>query len=437
MAGLCPRLLFLSVAVAAQAAQTPQELFDKVRLNVARNLERMPKYICLQRQERRVFEDPDQWSWKSCAGLAEGRRKHGREGLRPTSIQRLRLEVTVANSTEVFSWPGGEAFETEEVKKAVGQGITGTGDFGVFLGGIFLNKGVEVKYLGERLEDGRTLAEFSYRVPVESSRYTYKYPKGSAIVGYQGTFWADPATAVLEHVTVDAIDLPSESRTCRVSTEMNYQKLHIGEADFLLPKVSLLTLVELSGNEHVNEMRYTSCRQYLGESTVRFDDPAETAAQQNKEPPPPLPAGLTVKIVLTTPIDPANAAAGDAVDGVLKDALRDKAGKILAPANTVLHGRIMYFEERLWPERIYVLSVKFDRIERGGASQPVWLIHPNVRGSMPFTSLATPRSGRQAIQAPNVSRAAATFVVDAVRLRQGRLVGEWKTVERPSEPPQP
>jgi hypothetical protein len=437
MAGLGPRLLFLSVAMAAQAGQTPQELFDKVRLNVTRNLDRMPKYTCVQRQERRVFEDFGRWGWKSCDALAEERGKHGREGLRLTSKQRFRLEVAVANTAEVFSWPGGEAFETEEVKKAVQQGISGMGDFGAFLGGIFANQGVKVKYLGEHLHAGRTLAEFSYRIPVESSHYTYKYPKGSAVIGYQGTIWADPATALLHEVTVEATDLPPESRTCRVITEMKYQKMHLGDADFLLPEVSVLTLRELSGAEGENETRYTSCRQYLGESTVRFDDPAETAAQQNMEPPPELPAGLTVKIVLTTPIHPANAAAGDAVDGVLKEALRDKAGKTLASANTVLHGRIMHFDERFWPERIYVLSVKFDRIERGGTSQPIWLMHPYVRGPMPLTSLATPRSARQTISVPNVSRAAVTFMVDSARLRQGRLMGEWKTVEGPSEPAQP
>src|ERR1700682_5457892 len=119
MAGLCPRLLFLSAALAAQAAQTPQELFDKVRLNVVRNLERMPKYTCVQRQERRVFEEFGRWGWKSCDALAEERGKHEREGLRLTSKQRFRLEVAVSDSKEVFSWPGGEAFETEEVKKAV------------------------------------------------------------------------------------------------------------------------------------------------------------------------------------------------------------------------------------------------------------------------------------------------------------------------------
>src|ERR1700736_2444204 len=109
MSGFGPRLLFLLVCLAAQAGQTPQELFDKVRLNVARNLERIPKYICVQRQERRVFEDPDHGGWKSCAALAEARRKHGREGLRLTSTQRLRLEVTVANSTEMLCEASGAA----------------------------------------------------------------------------------------------------------------------------------------------------------------------------------------------------------------------------------------------------------------------------------------------------------------------------------------
>jgi hypothetical protein len=35
MSRLGHRLLFLSVGIAAQAGQTPQELFEKVRLNVA------------------------------------------------------------------------------------------------------------------------------------------------------------------------------------------------------------------------------------------------------------------------------------------------------------------------------------------------------------------------------------------------------------------
>ena len=71
-----PRLLILQVAITAQAGQTPQELFDKLRLNVARNLQRMPKYTCVQRQERRVFEESGRGGWKSCDTLAEERRKH-------------------------------------------------------------------------------------------------------------------------------------------------------------------------------------------------------------------------------------------------------------------------------------------------------------------------------------------------------------------------
>jgi hypothetical protein len=436
MGGLGPGLLFLSMAITVHAGQTPQDLFDKVRLNVARNLERMPKYTCLQRQERRLFVEHARGSWNSCADLAEARRKHGRDGLRLTSSQRLRLEVAVANSTEVFSWPGGEAFETVEVKGALQQGISGMGDFGAFLGGIFVNKGVSLTYLGEHIHDGRKLAEFSYRVPVESSAYTYTYPKGSAIIGYQGTFWADPATALLQEVTVEATDLPPESHTCRVTTEMKYQKLHIGDADFLLPEVSILTLRELSGNEGENETRYTSCRQYLGESTVRFDDPAAETPQRYKEPTPELPSGLTLKIALTTPIDPSTAAAGEPVDGVLQEALHDKAGKIVAPANTVLHGRIMHFEERFSLDQ-YFLSIKFDRIERGGRSQPVWLSHQREGHPVPAELLVTPRSARRTTSVTSAPSEAASFWVDSARLRHGQLVSEWKTVGRPPEPPQP
>src|ERR1700682_2308882 len=104
MGGLRCRLLFLLVGIAAQAGQTPQELFDKVRLDVVRNLDRMPKYICVQRQERRVLMESGRWGWKSCEALAAARSTDGSEALRLMSIQRFRLEVEVANSGEVFSW---------------------------------------------------------------------------------------------------------------------------------------------------------------------------------------------------------------------------------------------------------------------------------------------------------------------------------------------
>jgi hypothetical protein len=193
-------------------------------------------------------------------------------------------------------------------------------------------------------------------------------------------------------------------------------------------------LVELSGTEGVNETRYTSCRQYLGESTLRFDDPAMAAAER-KEPAPELPPGLTVKIVLTTRIDPSTAAAGEPVDGVLKEPLRDKSGKLLAAKNTVFHGRIMHFEERLWPAKEYVLNIKFDRIERGGASQSIWLSQQRVADPAPVRSPGDPLSGGRTIPTiMSAPREESTFVVDPERLRQGRLTSEWKTVERPFGP---
>jgi hypothetical protein len=145
-----------------------------------------------------------------------------------------------------------------------------------------------------------------------------------------------------------------------------------------------------------------------------------------------------VKIVLTTPIDPSTAAAGEPVDGVLKEPLRDKAGKLFASKKTVLHGRIMHFEERLWPAKEYILNIKFDRIERGGISQVIWLSQQRVAAPTPVRSSGAPLSGGRTIPTiMSAPRKDAMFVVDPERLRQGQLVSEWKTLERPSGQPVP
>jgi hypothetical protein len=120
----------------------------------------------------------------------------------------------------------------------------------------------------------------------------------------------------------------------------------------------------------LNETRYSDCREYVGESTIRFDDPdAAPGATDSKAAVQPLPPKTRLLIGLSKPINTEVAAAGDAVDGVL---LRDVAGN-LAKANDRVHGRILRLQQDVAPSPRWIVAIRFDTIERRGVEQTIAL----------------------------------------------------------------
>src|SRR5258708_28062329 len=145
-------------------ADADPTLLDRVRSKVMENLDRLPKYTCVQHIERSNFQEAS-GRWKSCGDLLDAR--PGRPAPPLVSKSWLRLDVTIAGQAEIFSWAGGERFETGDVDALVGYGLSGSGDFGAFGANIFGGGRLKFVYAGERVDGGRKLGQFSYRVPLE------------------------------------------------------------------------------------------------------------------------------------------------------------------------------------------------------------------------------------------------------------------------------
>lgn len=348
-------------------------LLDRVRSKVMENMDRLPRYTCVQHIERSRFQEVPP-RWRSCGDLLDTHPHPVRPA--PLLVEKdwLRLDVTVARQAEIFTWAGGERFETGDVDALVGHGLSGSGDFGAFGGNIFGGGDVRFLYRGEQVEGGRKLGQFSYRVPLEASHYQMKIADGNVkTVSFEGEFWVDKASGDLVRLTVEIVNPPWESEVCTAGSQILYQRVRIGGADFMLPEVTRLHMVYAGGSEARNETRYQSCHEFLGESTLRFDEPSATPERAVKKEPVEIPAGLLLKIALATRIDSAKAAAGDPVDGRLVQPVLDSARKVILPAGTVLHGRIMRLEQRLLPQRVFFLGLRFDSLEVEGLRQPVWL----------------------------------------------------------------
>lgn len=341
--GLVPGFAAALAVCCAQPAKISPELANLVRIKttMSRTLARQPNYTCVQEIER-------------------SRRRLPKRRFELHDL--LRLEVALVDGHEMYAWPGARKFEQTDLTAMVSGGAIGTGDFALHARSVFETSSPQFKFAGEATIRGRDTLRYDYVVPVLSSGYKIRSSTGEAIVGYHGSFWADPVTFEPLRLEVNADDIPESLGIAVAKDVMDYDRVHIGASDFLLPIGSELTMTDLAGNESRNQTRFQSCRQYSGESVLRFDDapddngvsaaPAEKQVVQ-------IPDGAGFDVVLETAIDSANSAVGDQVKATLKSDLKSH-GRLLFPKGAVLLGRITRLERH--PDET-VLELQFRQME--------------------------------------------------------------------------
>ncbi len=340
------------VAVAACAAQSdpaPELLkLAHIKLAMVTTLERQPNYTCVQEVER-----------------SRRRLPRKRFELHDT----LRLEVALVDGKEMFAWPGARKFEQTDLTQMIAGGAIGTGDFALHARAVFQSRAPVFDYRGGEEMRGRRADRFDFRVTQLNSGYHIRSGGHDAVVGYHGSLWADAVSHQLVRLEVNADDIPAELGIREARDVMDYDRMRIGESDFLLPSGSELTMTDLAGNESRNRTQFKGCRQYSGESILTFDTPPEggTAAspdEARKKETFELPPDSTLEVRLLQGIDSTRAATGDAIDAVLEQRLRVK-GRVLVEKGAKVSGRIVRLEregEWTW------LDLRFFEIE-GNASR--------------------------------------------------------------------
>jgi hypothetical protein len=360
--------LLLAVSAAATTADSDaDELFNKTRAKVLDNTRRMPRYTCVETVSRSQYLPPD--SPSDCQSLVTMQRLIPTRG-RLMEHDKLRLDVAVVESGEIFSWAGAGKFETTDVGNLTGGGASGSGEFGSFLASVFGSAPDAVRYTGL----SQDFARYEYNVPLAKSTYHFHTNGPEKIVGYHGTFSADPADGDLHQLVVEADQFTPADGVCRVRHEMDYTREKIGGGDFLLPEVSTMDALYTNGTETLNETRYSDCREYVGESTIHFDDvdgaPGTAASKALLQP---LLPKTRLLIGLSKPIRTETAAAGDAVEGILLRDVTDKKLGAIARAQDRVHGRILRLQQWMTPPPRWYVAIRFDTIERNGIQQRISL----------------------------------------------------------------
>jgi hypothetical protein len=360
--GRIPSVLLALVLLQSQgsAEQTPRDVLQlaRVRAHMSDVLTRLPNYTCLQTIER---------SRRNAGGKTR-------------LVDLVRLEVALVNGDELYAWPGSKKFQDTKIIDMVKGGAIGSGNFALHAKSVFQSSSPRFIYVGERIrEDGRKTLRWDYIVPLMSSGYVLRALPHEATVGYHGSFWVDATTLDVVRLEVYADDIPPQLRIETASDAMEYQRVKIGGEEFLLPERSELRMTGSDGHESINRTTFSGCKQYAGESTISFDDPADSKvpsqqAQRVLEMPP----GLALHVSLETPITEGTSAVGDPVTAILKKDVKLGFG-LVAPKGAFLHGRVVTLRRQDMQQPGWAVAFHFSELE--------W---ENTRASLNADLVSTP-----------------------------------------------
>jgi hypothetical protein len=369
-------LLLCSFAASMQAQQDPRDLLVGVRNRVMQTVDRLPRYMCTQTIDRAQYEPTGGRRTSSCDDLA-AQKKTAQGRLRLSASDRLRLDVAVAATDEIYSWVGEDRFDDRSLFDLVRQGSLQTGSFRTFLSSIFGSDAASFSYNGDTTVNGRPLVEFGFRVPLEKSNYVFGNRRQEVKTGYEGSLLVDPKTFDLARLIVTTSQLPTEVGSCQATTTMDYARVRLNEADFLLPTEAQLNILGIDGTEKQNRTVYSACHEFLGKSKLTFDEPAPgpgdlAAGGVSTNRPFVLPPGRQFTVAFTQSIDTATAAAGDPVRAKLTTAIRDDSSKVVVPAGAAVTVRIVKLQHFYGASSASVtLGVKLESVDVGGTPQPL------------------------------------------------------------------
>jgi hypothetical protein len=416
---------------AALFAQQPLDSTDRLvraRELVIRRDQRLPNYTCLQTVDRHYFKLRRMDLQRSPCEQVDA---HDPQNLILESTDRVRLDIKVSQGVEIGSWAG-SSFSSRSIFDLVGGGPYGTGMLGGLMSDIFVNDGASYQYLGERTTGGARSYAYSFEVPLTHSHYRVKAGAGWVVTAFSGSFALDPDSLDLQRITARAYDLPPETSVCEVEDTVEYQKVRVGDGEFLLPRQSSMRLVMQDGTETQSAAVYSGCREYLGESIIHFDEAPVAGRAKGAEPAAaPLPEGLPFSVELTDPIDTDTAAAGDVVHAKIRKAVRAAdSNMIVVPAGSAVQGRIVQMQH--WVERPgqFKILMMVEKVEVGGVWRQLYARH--VR------DLTTSKvAGRKVIVVPPVGQASRVGVfriaTEKSRYRvPAGYVSNWVTVEPPA-----
>ena len=154
-------------------------------------------------------------------------------------------------------------------------GATGTGEFAGMLQVIFSPASQTTFRWGKwKKQESRTLAVFTYKVPVAHSQYELTHgPHGNAkhaIVGFQGVVEIDRETGDIVHFENVANQIPKELNLEEASTSVDYALTEVAGRQYLLPSAAE-TRMRSAGEFVKNSVAFRDYNKFDASSVIKYD----------------------------------------------------------------------------------------------------------------------------------------------------------------------
>ena len=352
--------LFCSLA-AAQSSLPPEVLLlSRIRRGVADTLARLPSYACLENIDR----------------LA---RKDDSKRFRPADT--LRLEVIASGERELFSWPDSQFSSPSE--NLVPVGLTTSGEFYSSVKAVFLAGPAVIKYHGSELFNGVRAARYDYRVSQAFSGYRLNNGSRGAIVGFSGSFWANPASAELLRLSESADDIPMGLHIRSAVTVIDYSRVLLGGQPVRFPESATVDLIDDSGEDR-NLIEFTHCREYRAESNIDFTARApELIAGRTPAASPVefhIPPNLTFDVHLRDAVNLIGSRLGDPITAIVENDVISRK-HLIVPKGATLTGRLRLLTRSLDSAGPLIIGLEFTDVNFTDSS--------GIRRHAPFYALLT------------------------------------------------
>lgn len=258
-------LAAVSLAASGQDALSDWEWvlhLSRVKHHLRDNFERIPNYVCQEVVER--FQN------------SQGRG-------RTVKLDTLQFDVAQVEHRELLAFPGAHGFEDKELASYVSSGILGSGSFASLPRNLFVADRARIVAHKDAEHQPFAGIGYDYEMPAFLHGYEISYLGIRAWVGARGTFWVNADTMDLIRIDEHVVDVPPQVGMSASSSTVGYARMQIGSSSVLLPQSAELVVVNLDGTEMRNEIKFSGCREYGSESTVRFGDPVDAPPVTKKK----------------------------------------------------------------------------------------------------------------------------------------------------------
>ena len=260
------------------SSEEQARLLDQVRDYAINYTHRLPDFICLE-QTRRYVDTTGRDSWRQADVITA----------RLSYFNQREDYKLVSQSDKVV---------TDQSYTSVG-GALSMGDFGTTMRDIFDPKS-HATFAWERWTGlrKRWTHVFSYRIPLEFSRYSIEYQGESKddvqriTVGYHGSVFVDKEFNTIVRITQEADNIPPTFPVQEAKETLDYDFIKIGDSDFFLPLVATVRMH--SGRLWTkNEKEFRLYRKFSADAVIKFDGqelpplPDDKTKEQPPQPQPP------------------------------------------------------------------------------------------------------------------------------------------------------